>query len=170
MRASLASVSLERRFWQAVSPCPNTGCWFWTGAAWKNYGVIYGEGRHRVATHVSLRLHGRPPPTEQAFACHHCDVRFCVNPDHLYWGDAGTNIQDSYDRKRRVSPLFGRVGERGTNAKLTEADVEEILTSALSSPKLAEIYGAAHSTIRRIIRRERWSHVQTVSPGLSSLD
>ena len=151
--------SLEQRFWQSVSPCPNTGCWFWTGVAWKNYGVIYGEGKQWIATHVSLRLHGRPSSGDGAFACHHCDVRLCVNPDHLYWGDARTNIQDSYDRQRRVSPLAGRVGERSTGAKLTEVDVRDILASPLKSPALANQYGVAHSTIRRIRRRQIWGHV-----------
>ncbi len=150
---------LEQRFWQSVSPCPNTGCWLWDGAAWKNYGVIYGEGRYWVATHLSMRLHGRQPPDDEAFACHHCDVRLCVNPEHLYWGSAATNIQDSYDRRRRVSPLKGRVGDRSTNAKLTEADVRDILSSPLGSPELANQYGVAHSTIRRIRTRKTWEHI-----------
>lgn len=151
--------TLEERFWQAVSPCPNTGCWFWTGPTWKNYGVIYGEGKPWVATHLSLRLHGRPIPMAGAYACHHCDIRFCVNPEHLYWGDAGTNIQDSYDRQRRVSPLLGRVGERNTNVKLTENDVRDILASSGGSQELANRYNVAHSTIRRIRRGETWKHI-----------
>lgn len=149
---------LEERFWQSVSPCPNTGCWFWTGAVWKNYGVIYGEDKYWVATHVSLRLHGRPAP-EGAICCHHCDIRLCVNPDHLYWGTQSDNVQDSYDRQRRISPLKGRGGERNTNVKLTEAEVRDILASPLKSPALANQYGVAHSTIRRIRRRETWGHL-----------
>lgn len=151
--------SLEHRFWRSVSPCPNTGCWFWTGAAWKNYGVIYGEGRYWVATHLSMRFADRPSPYEGAQACHHCDVRLCVNPDHLYWGDQSANVQDSYDRQRRISPLAGRIGERNTNVKLTEADVRDILSSPLKSPALANQYGVAHSTIRRIRTRKTWGHI-----------
>jgi hypothetical protein len=106
-----------------------------------------------------MRLHGCPSPDDEAFCCHHCDVRLCVNPEHLYWGNAATNIQDSYDRRRRVSPLLGRVGERNANATLTEADVRDILSSPLGSPELANRYSVAHSTIRRIRRREIWGHI-----------
>ena len=63
-----------------ISPEPNTGCWLWTGAInAKGYGRA---GRGEMAHRRALRLAGRsvPPGFE---VDHRCNVRCCVNPDHL---------------------------------------------------------------------------------------
>jgi hypothetical protein len=91
---------IEDRFWQRVSPEPNSGCWLWDGSLIKGYGQFKIKGRGYRATHISLMLHGRPRPSDDAFACHHCDVPACVNPDHLYWGSNSTNQRDAFERGR----------------------------------------------------------------------
>ena len=49
-----------------------------------------------------IRLHrgvlGLTDP--KVFACHTCDNPFCVNIDHLYAGNAQTNMRDKCDRGR----------------------------------------------------------------------
>jgi hypothetical protein len=101
---------VEERFWQYVSPCPNTGCWWWEGTVMSTgYGQIRvrnGLNSHKMvkAAHVSLMLHGRPRPSVDALACHHCDQPNCVNPEHLYWGTLSTNAFDAYERGRKEVP------------------------------------------------------------------
>ena|SRR5215469_13392385 len=148
-------VPVAERFWRHVSPEPNSGCWLWEGGLTKGYGVIGTggrNGRNIYATHVSLVLHGRPRPGPDMIACHRCDVRACVNPEHLYWGSYSENIQDSYERTGRISPvvLHDMRGERAPSAKLTDAQRLKIITSRAPIAKLAERYGVSVGTIHTI--------------------
>jgi len=82
--------SLEERFWQFVSPEPNSGCWLWTGATYcapwaKNtggYGKIGHNNKVLNAHAVSYRMHKGEIP-EGMEIDHKCRVTCCVNPDHL---------------------------------------------------------------------------------------
>ncbi|MGH6794634.1 MAG: HNH endonuclease signature motif containing protein [Methylocella sp.] len=38
------------------------------------------------------------------FVCHHCDVRSCVNPEHLFVGTALENTADMFRKKRQNPP------------------------------------------------------------------
>jgi hypothetical protein len=96
--------TLEERFWRHVSPEPNSGCWLWDGYENGNgYGTMRVQSGMMLATHVSLRLRGIKRP-KGAMACHHCDVRACVNHEHLYWGSAASNAQDAVRRGRHFTP------------------------------------------------------------------
>jgi hypothetical protein len=95
--------SIAERFWDKVSPEPNSGCWLWTGGLANGYAVIQrgkrGEGlikAHRLA----LTLSGVNVP-DDLLVCHSCDVPLCVNPAHLYVGTQSDNMRDSHRRKRR---------------------------------------------------------------------
>jgi hypothetical protein len=76
---------IEGRLWEKVSPDPNCGCWFWTGATSSRrlgYGTIYANGRHQPAHRVSYELFVGPVPVGLELD-HLCRVPCCVNPDHL---------------------------------------------------------------------------------------
>lgn len=53
-------------------------------------------------------------------ACHTCDVRSCINPDHLWEGSVAENQADMVQKNRSLR------GERHNMAKLTASDVVEI--------------------------------------------
>ncbi len=60
----------------------------------------YGSfGANKLAHRFSYQLFNGPL-SPYMFVCHTCDVRHCVNPAHLYLGNAQTNAQDTAKRKR----------------------------------------------------------------------
>jgi hypothetical protein len=106
-------------------------------------------------------------------ACHHCDVRLCVNPAHLFEGTQQAN-EDDKKRKGRTprgarhgsstKPQRVARGSRGGRAKLTEADVVRIKQLVLSQGALrshvARQYGVTTTLVSRILSRKIWRHVQ----------
>lgn len=82
--------------WQDhVIPVPWSGCWLWEGADSKGYG----SHRHRLVHRLAWEEANGPIPTG-LFVCHHCDVKLCCNPQHLFLGTAKDNAQDHYDKGR----------------------------------------------------------------------
>lgn len=69
------------RFERFISPEPNTGCWLWDGAG-QPYGNFWAEGRQISAHRFSHLLFNGPVP-EGHHVDHCCQVKCCVNPDHL---------------------------------------------------------------------------------------
>jgi len=70
-------------------------CWIWTGNKSKNgYGRFAFDNRNALAHRVSYALYvGRIP--DGMFVCHSCDVKACVNPEHLWLGTNSDNQKDS---------------------------------------------------------------------------
>jgi hypothetical protein len=108
--------TLDERFWDYVSPEPNSGCWLWTGTiSSTGYGQLRmaNSGRHSLmfATHISLMLAGKPLP-DGLYALHRCDNSYCVNPDHLFAGTQLDNIRDAMAKGRHSKPPLCQKGSR----------------------------------------------------------
>ena len=81
-------------------PEPNSGCLLWiAGTNHKGYGVLNLDGKalkaHRVAW---AHRYGPIPPRLQV--CHKCDVRSCINTDHLFLGTNRDNVLDMIRKGR----------------------------------------------------------------------
>lgn len=155
-------IPVEMRFWRYVDKngpipahAPHLGpCWLWTGSTDHGYGKIETWSRatgagtvkaHRLALEMKL---GRPilPGLK---ALHHCDVKRCVNPDHLYEGTTQDNSNDAVERDRMPR------GEQNPNSKLTNAQADEIRDLYASGAKqvdLAAVFGVSQTAISRITR------------------
>lgn len=147
-------------------------CWQWTASVnSKGYGRFGYNGKAQRAHRVSWLLHRGPIPAGM-LVCHRCDNPGCVNPDHLFLGDAAANTSDMDAKGRRVNaPVTGSDhyarqepsrlarGERAGLAKLTEQDVIEIRSSTETQCAVAKRFGVTQAAVSRIRRRETWAHV-----------
>lgn len=104
---------------------PDTGCWIWMGRLNSSgYGRIstkfYGKEKSLRAHRVAWQLYRWPIPLGLQ-VLHRCDVRACVNPDHLRLGTNEQNARERVQRRRRE------------NASLnTSSNVFELRASCLS--------------------------------------
>ena len=79
---------------------PVSGCWLWKLGKYKNgYGKASLPGYSRLAHRLSYTLHKADIPGK-LLVCHKCDVRHCVNPDHLFLGDHKSNAADMMAKGR----------------------------------------------------------------------
>jgi hypothetical protein len=187
-------VPLADRFWPKVdkygpvpSHRPELGqCWLWTaGRNRQGYGKVWVDGETIPAHRAAYELtHGSLP--DDLWVLHECDNPPCVNPAHLFTGDAAANMRDRDQKGRtargdasglRLHPERAARGSRNghatrpertprgamvNTAKVTEADVLAIrarLAAGSTTRQLATEYGVRIELIGRIARRETWHHV-----------
>lgn len=127
-------------------------CWQWI-AGGNNYGVFHYLGKPFSAHRFSFLLaHGQLP----AMVLHKCDNKKCVNPDHLYAGDALANAADA--SKRGLLP----VGAANNQTKLTPDQVLEIRKRVASGQSLLSVskdFPVSYQAVRQIIKGKAWKHV-----------
>lgn len=147
------------RFWAKVEKTPT--CWLWTGAIQKADRLGHGGyGQFRlddktVGAHV-FAYENLVGPTNGKQVLHHCDVRHCVYPSHLFLGDNQANTDDAVSKGRHPR------GETNGRHKLTEKEVLEIRflhSQGFIQRVLAKEYGVQWSAIWSIVHRKTWRHI-----------
>lgn len=139
---------IERRFWGKVEK--TEGCWLWlAGVRRRNqkYGQFYLDGKNVSAHRMALMLSGKILCKGDVIA-HHCDNPQCVRPDHLFVTTNAGNTADRHEKGRTAA------GERNGNARLSDADVEQIRKSYASGTTRAEIarsWGISRTHAGRLI-------------------
>ena len=89
---------LRSKFEKYISKDVDSGCWLWIGGLFQTgYGETTLDGRKR-AHRLSWEIYQGPIP-DRLLVLHKCDVKRCVNPDHLYLGDNTDNALDAVVRK-----------------------------------------------------------------------
>jgi hypothetical protein len=153
------------------------GCLEWLGSLdGHGYPQIFRDGKtHRVHRVVAEKIHG---PLGRLKACHSCDNRHCISPDHLWPGTQRQNVQDAAN-KGRMKPLgekwfrpvrSSRDGSK-TGGVLTANEVafmKLLLARGWSSSRVCRYYGCSKSLVAGIRRGERWGWVACPYPMRSS--
>ena len=135
-----------------------SGCWMWQGHICKRsgYGTIGHDGKAIRAHRASWEKHRGSIPAG-IDALHKCDVRPCINPDHLFLGTDVDNVADM-DAKGRRYVLRGE--EHGLSL-LTAEQVSEIRSRPRgygTGIQLAEEFGISPSQVSSIRLRKAWAH------------
>lgn len=90
------------------TPDPATGCWNWTGAQKQGYGQITFLKRNLNAHRISYILFNNRYELlvdgASIYACHKCDNKLCVNPEHIFEGTYYDNLYDAVVKDRMKMP------------------------------------------------------------------
>lgn len=97
--------ALIEMVWNKCIPEPNSGCWLWTGAVYREqrnhqYGTFSVKNK-RTSVHRAVyeAASGKSIPRGMVVR-HTCDVCLCVNPSHLVLGTQAENVRDMWERGR----------------------------------------------------------------------
>ncbi|NGX57246.1 MAG: hypothetical protein K940chlam3_00132 [Chlamydiae bacterium] len=179
-RKSASSVcSLKCRILDGCKEEKN-GCWIWQKCRGRqSYGKT-GWFSKAVTAHRASYIAFKGEIPEGLQVCHKCDVRLCVNPDHLWLGTQKDNMEDAKTKgrlkgtpgikwtdqqrekilKNRQPP--NKKGEAHHLAKLNEKNVREIrnlLREGIKQNKIADKYGVCQSAVSHIKSGRRWPHI-----------
>lgn len=148
----------QERFLEKIIPEPNSGCWLWSAACnTKGYGTfsvgIKREGAHRISYRffcgdIKKGLH----------VLHKCDVKCCVNPNHLFLGTNLDNMQDKMRKGRHVSSF----GIKNGSARLDPDKiriVRELHKKGFSERKIANQLNVSRGSIHSILSGRTWRQV-----------
>lgn len=147
-------------FWQRVAIADSEdGCSLWTGRRDRDgYGRYWVRSRRENmgAHRLALELHSGLIP-EGMVICHTCDRPACVNPAHLVADSQAANIADATRKKRMAR------GARNGKAKMSEKEVIEARRrykeAGVPIRQLAREYNLDAASMRAIIRRRHWTHI-----------
>jgi hypothetical protein len=156
----------RERFLAKVCPEPNGGCWLWRGQLRADgYGLVRFERKVYLAHRLAWKFF-RGEIASGLVVCHKCDIRACVNPEHLFLGTMMDNVRDMMEKGR------SRHGEKNTSAKLTTEQVIRIKATLaeglLRVSDIAREYGVTHATIGCIARGTSWRHVKLATAAIQS--
>jgi hypothetical protein len=145
---------LLERFERLYVPEPNSGCFLWLGAlspgGYARITIVRSENAHRISW---MLFRGNIP--DELHVLHHCDVRCCVNPDHLFLGTNDDNIADKVAKGRQARNR----GVLHPAAKLTESQVLAILNDVRPLAAIAECYSVTKATITSIKAGTSWVNI-----------
>jgi len=143
----------RERFEEKYIPEPNSGCWIWT-AAINRYGyghfMMRNPKRMERAHRISYQMAGRRIPRGKMLL-HSCDMRCCVNPDHLSPGTHLENMRQCAARERYTMH----------NAILTKAQAAEIknkIKMGITARAIAKQFGVHEATISDVKRGLTWKN------------
>lgn len=127
-----------------------SGCLLWISSkVTGGYGTISLDGCPEYVHRAAWKLKTGKTIPDGMDICHTCDVRNCIEPEHLFLGTRKDNVQDMLKKGRGPKP----------NAKLNYEKVFEMRwleAIGRTAKSLAKEYGVSQSVSCRAITGKTW--------------
>jgi hypothetical protein len=139
------------RFHRSYEVDLETGCWLWTKAKCKGYGV-FKINRKMIKAHRFSYETFVGPLDPNLEICHNCNCKSCINPQHLRQDTKSSNAID-------------RVKDFKQNGQILKSEQIIEIKIALQSPywginkDLAKKYQVHSSHITKIKNNDKWKHI-----------
>lgn len=153
---------LTERIERHSIPEPNSGCWLWTGTIGPNgYGTMGIGGNRKLGgktrgVHQVAWMAYRGEIPAGLFVCHHCDMKTCVNPDHLYVAPHAKNMEDAGSRKRM---RFGKEHHAAILNRGLVIAFRDMARVGFTASQIAARFGFSRSNVRHVLTGYVWSHI-----------
>lgn len=150
------------RFWSNVDIRGDDDCWLWIAgkSIFKGGYGVFGLGNKKILTHRFSYLLANGTLPKDKLICHHCDIRLCINPNHLFLGDQNSNMIDCVSKGRN-----GYVkGSDSHLSTITESQVLCIIDDFINGSRQIEIaknYKISSQIVNQIITGRTWKHLIT---------
>ena len=133
-------------------------CWIWSaGKDARGYPICKIKNKtHKVSRVVYEIFRGKIP--KEFDICHRCDTPACINPKHLWAATSKENMHDCVKKGR----FADHHGENNPRAKLTELDVQEILSfrrPGITGVNIAKRFGVSSTIIYSIWNNKSWRNI-----------
>lgn len=135
----------------------DNGCWIFQGYINPTgYGSIGYYGKTTLAHRASYDFHNGEIP-DGLYVRHTCDVRVCINPDHLILGTHADNMRDSVERGRHLKGV--KIPNSKLNPELVRLLKSKYVPWQYGYLRLANEFGLSKKTVRYVIEGKTWAHV-----------
>lgn len=133
---------------------PIKGCWIWQLKINRGgYGSVTYKNKTWTAHRLAWFLFNGPIPNGM-MVCHKCDIRPCINPEHLFLGTHRDNMSDKLNKGRCCR------GDNHGLVKISDFEIDyikKLKDMGTMQKDIAKIFHVTPPTINRIImgRRKR---------------
>lgn len=121
-------------------------CWIYRGYKDKDGYGIFGRTGERKAHRIAYREANKDTFDKSLCVLHTCDVRACINPDHLYQGTPADNARDAKERGRLLGP-------RKVSLEIID-DMRGLHKLGWTQQKIADFYGVSNQSVSNYVRGE----------------
>lgn len=118
------------------------------------YGVFTWETGKTISAHKAAYKLAHKCEVRGRHILHHCDVKLCCNPAHLYMGTSADNARDRVERGLARGGCLS--GEANPRAKLTLAQVGAIKANQVTHREAKQQFGLSGTQYYRIRNGESW--------------
>lgn len=132
---------------------------------------MWRDGKTTLAHRKAWEDHYGPIPAGLC-VCHHCDIRSCINPSHLFLATQAQNIADKVAKGRQAKgtasgrytmPWRTARGSSNGYSKLDEDKVRAIKKllrdTTMTHKDIAEQFCVERSAVTAINRGKNWRHI-----------